>query len=115
MSAELYHKLESVGCLLRDNTKIDSMVVSYGYSYDGFNLLKQLICPYCSILQDGSLPIQPTCDPSEENIYVFQVFMQTLYELKQTMKQEYSKAQKSVYFLNEVMKFVPTQKSLKMK
>ena len=103
MSAELYHKLESEGCLPRDNAKIDSMVVCYGYSYDGFNLLKQLLRPYCPTLQDGSRPIQPTWDSSKENIYVLQVFMQTFYELEKTMNREYTDAQKSIDFLNEVI------------
>ena len=45
MSAELYHKLESPGCLPRDDKKIDSLVISYGYTYDGFNMLKQILRP----------------------------------------------------------------------
>ena len=34
MSTELYHKLESGGCLPRTKKKKDSMVVSYGYIQD---------------------------------------------------------------------------------
>ena len=104
MSAELYHKLESDGCLLRNNTKIDSMMSLYEYSYNGFNLLKQILRPYCPNLQDGSRPIQSTWASSEETIYVLQVFMKTFYKLEWTMHREYTQAQKSVDFLNKVMK-----------
>ena len=47
MSAELHHKLESTGCLLRTNKKIDSMVVSYRYSYDRF---KSSVTDFMSML-----------------------------------------------------------------
>ena len=104
MSAELYHKLESDGCLPRSNNKIDSMVVSYGYNYDGFNLLKQILRPYCPTLQDGTRPQMPTWESSEKNVYVLQVFLQTFYTSEKSMQREFPEAQKSIDFLNEVMK-----------
>ena len=104
MSAELYHKLENSGCLPKDDKKIDSLVISYGYTYDGFNMLKQIFCQYCPTLQDGTRLQQPTWESSDSNLYVLQVCMQTFFELDKTMKREYGKSQKSVDFLNEAIK-----------
>ena len=104
MSAGLYHKLESPGCLPRENKRMESLLYSYGQSYDGFNLLCQIILPHCPALQSGSRPIHPTWDACEDNPYVLQVLLQTYYSAEKLMGRSYSLAQQSIDYLNKVMK-----------
>ena len=104
MSADLYHKLESPGCLPRDNKRIESLLYSYGQRYDGFNLLRQIILPHCPNLQNGARPIQPTWNSCEDNLYVLQVLLETYYSAEQTMGRSYPPAQQSINFLNKAMK-----------
>ena len=104
MSADLYHKLESPGCLPQENKRIESLLYSYGQSYHGFNLLLQIIMPHCPALQSSSRPIQPTWDGCEENLYTIQVLLQMYYSAEKTTGRLYSPAQQSINFLNEFMK-----------
>ena len=104
MSADLYHKLESPGCLPQENKRMESLLYSYGQSYDGFNLLRQIIMPHCPALQSGSRPVQPTWEVCEDNLYVLQVFLQTYYLAEKSMGRSYSPTQQSIDYLNEVMK-----------
>ena len=104
MSADLFHKLESPGCLPRDNKRMESLLYSYGQSYDGFNMLRQIILPHFPALQSGTRPVQPTWDACEDNLYVLQVLLQTYYSAEKSMGQAYPPAQQSIDYLNEVMK-----------
>ena len=104
MSADLYHKLESPGCLPRENKRMKSLLYSYGKLYDGFNLLRQIILPHCPALQSGTRPTHPTWDACEDNLYVLQVLLQTYYSAEKSMGQSYSSSQQSIDYLNKVMK-----------
>ena len=83
---------------------MESLLYSYGQSYDEFNLLGQIILPHCPALQSGLHPIQPTWDECEENLYVLQVLLQMYYSVEKPMGCAYSPAQQSIDYLNEVMK-----------
>ena len=58
----------------------------------------------CQQLQDGTKPKQLTWEPSEKNIYVLQVYLQTFYTVEKSMNRKFSAAQKSIDFLNKTMK-----------
>ena len=104
MSADLYHKLESLGCLPQDNRRMESLFYSYGQKYYVFNLLCQIILHHCSNLQNGARPIHPTWELCDDNLYALQVLLETYYSADKSMGCSYPSTQQSIDFLNKAMK-----------